>query len=247
MKKINSWTTLAVLFFAFQPNTFAAKKALVYSGPGACDGCYQAAYSMALKAGFDPMYVNESDLDSSSTPEDQASLFKDAAIWLQPGGKSSTAVNAMTSELKKALVDFVAQGGGYVGFCAGAFSSTKLVGTTANEGFNFMPGKTILYGGQEDSAAILPIKWNGVVRNIYWEGGPYLTELPPGQVEPIAYYPNGQVAKARTQFGKGRVFVTGTHPEADRTWRRDYGLTDPDGDDHDLAIDMINWATATQN
>ena len=230
-------------FGLFHSDALAAKRALVYKGPGACDGCDRAAYQIALKAGFDPTYVSETQLNAASTEEDKAELFRDVAVWLQPGGKSSIAMTSMTSELISTVKKYIEQGVGYVGFCAGAFSSTRLVGTTDISGFNFMPGKTILYSAVEDAAAIIPITWNGEVRHIYWEGGPYMTELPPGKAEAIAFYPNGQVATSRSKYGKGRVFVTGAHPEATKAWRRDYGLDDPDGDDHDLAIEMVNWVT----
>ena len=59
----------------------------------------------------------------------------------------------------------------------------------------------------------------------------------------IAYYPNHQVAAARATYGKGKVFVTGLHPEAPQDWRDYYHLNDPDGSDEDLAVEMINWVT----
>ena len=89
------------LFFALHPSeVHAAKRALVYSGPGACDGCYQAASDMALRAGLDPTYVGEEDLNASSTPEDKKRLFKGVVLWLQPGGKSSISMDLL-HRLKK--------------------------------------------------------------------------------------------------------------------------------------------------
>ena len=226
-------------------NADAAKRALIYQGPGACDdGCYDAAFQVAAKAGFDPVFVKEKQLLASSTPEDQEKLFKDAAIWVQPGGKSRTAMSVMTGRLKSAIESFVMKGGGYVGFCAGAFSSTYRVGTSFARGFGFMPGKTILYREVQSQAEMIPITWNGKVRHIYWEGGPYLTRLP-GRVEVVGKYPNGQVAAARSLYGKGRVYVTGLHPEAPQDWRDYYHLEDQDGLDEDLAIGMMNWASGS--
>ncbi len=218
-------------------------RALIYQGPGACeDGCTAAAYEMALRNGFVPTYVGPTALDPKSTDADRAQLFQNVAIWIQPGGKSSDVLQAMTLEMVSALQGFVKNGGGYVGFCAGAFSSTNLVGTTTIPGYNIFPGKTILYVNP-NNADILDVTWEGKLRHLYWEGGPYITELPAGQATPIAYYPSGQIAAARSSYGTGKVFITGLHPEAPQFWRDYYGLTDSDGLDYDLADEMISWVT----
>ena len=224
---------------------FASKRALIYNGPGACsDGCYQAAFQVALESGLDPVYVNEKALDSNSNSIDVQNLFQNAAVWVQPGGKSAVAMKAMTHSLKSAVDSFVNSGGGYVGFCAGAFSSTHYVGTTHTLGFNFMPGKTILFP-EKNEAAIIPVNWEGKERQVYWEGGPYLASIPDGKAELIARYPDGTVASARSHYGQGKVFVTGFHPEAPQNWRDYYHLTDTDGLDHDLAVEMIHWVSGT--
>ena len=220
-----------VSFVSFE-NANAAGKALIYNGPGACeDGCASSAYNVAKMAGYDPVYVGHE--------EPNENTFKDAVIWIQPGGHASEAVAAMDSDLKVRLREFVKNGGGFVGFCAGAFVTTSLVGATENIGLGIFPGRTTLYGS---GAEMQTVNWQGHTRTLYWEGGPYLSELP-SSVEVIASYENGAVATARTLFGKGRVFITGLHPEAPMSWRTANGFEDPDGTDFDLAVDMIRWAT----
>ncbi len=240
------WFFLLVLFSS---SAFAVtQKALVYKGPGACDdGCYQAAFMMALKAGYDPVFVGPTELNSASNDADKQKLFKDVALWVQPGGHSKQVLQAMTVQMVDSLRAFVKQGGGYVGFCAGAFASTEYVGTTGYLGYDLLPGSTKVYKSKR-VADIIPIKWNGKIRQMYWEGGPYLYALPrlgtdASNAEPIAYYPNGQIAAARALYGKGKVFVTGMHPEAPQDWRDYYHLIDSDGSDEELALEMIQWAT----
>jgi hypothetical protein len=41
------------------------------------------------------------------------------------------------------------------------------------------------------------------------------------------------------KFGKGKVVVTGAHPEAPAWWSDDEGVTDQDDIDHDLAVEMV--------
>jgi glutamine amidotransferase-like uncharacterized protein len=233
---------IGILGFTLQ--AVAAKRALVYQGPGACeDGCYDAAFQVAAQAGFDPVFVRENQLDMNSTDADREALFKDAAVWIQPGGKSRTAMGVITSKLKSAIDSFVRSGGGYVGFCAGAFSSTRYVGTSRDFGFGFMPGKTILYRNVSQGAEIIPVTWEGKTRHLYWEGGPHLSRLPEGKAQVVARYPNGQVAAAKSVYGQGRIFVTGLHPEAPADWREYYQMQDPDGLDQDLAVEMLKWVS----
>jgi glutamine amidotransferase-like uncharacterized protein len=237
---------LLMMGLALASDALAAKRALIYNGPGACsDGCYQAAFQVALEAGLDPVYVGESALTSASTEAEAQALFKDAAVWVQPGGKSKIEMTSITSTLKAAIQSFVKAGGGYVGFCAGAFSSTKYVGTTHTLGFGFMPGKTVVYPSKTQ-AQIVPLTWEGKLRQVYWEGGPSINSIPDGKAEIIAKYPNGTVAAARSLYGAGKVFVTGAHPEAPQDWRDYYHLNDTDGLDHDLAVEMINWVTGAK-
>jgi len=226
---------------------FAAKRALIYSGPGACvEGCAQAASDMAVRNGFIPTLVGPDQITAQSTDADKQNLFKDVVIYLQPGGHSRTVFQNMTQAMVDAIKNFVSSGGAYVGFCAGAFSSTRKVGTTNYVGFDIMPGKTILYDGTRSNAAILEVNWNGRNRSMYWEGGPYITDLPDGAASAVAYYPSGEIAAAKSHYGKGRVFVTGLHPEAPQWWRDYYQMTDSDGLDYDIADEMITWATAAR-
>lgn len=237
---------ILILALVLVNSTAFAKRALVYNGPGACsDGCYQAAFQVALQAGLDPIYVGASQLTNASTLDEEKELFKDVVIWIQPGGKSKTAMTSITPRLKTAIQNFVRAGGAYVGFCAGAFASTEYVGTTNTLGFGFMPGNTTLYPDPNtNDADILTMNWGGKTRQIYWEGGPYFSNIPNGEAEAMASYPDGSISAARTTYGLGKVYVTGAHPEAPQDWRDYYGLKDSDGMDQDLAVEMINWAIA---
>jgi glutamine amidotransferase-like uncharacterized protein len=240
------WIWIAGILGFFTP-VHAAKRALVYQGPGACeDGCYDAAFQVAAKAGYDPVFVRENQLNADSSAEDRDALFRDAAVWIQPGGKSRTAMSVLTRSMKSAIDAFVKGGGGYVGFCAGAFSSTRYVGTSRDPGFGFMPGRTILYRNVSHGAEIIPVQWEGKTRHLYWEGGPHLARLPEGKAEVVARYPNGQVAAAKSRYGNGRIFVTGLHPEAPEDWREYYQMKDPDGLDQDLAVEMLNWVDSSK-
>src|SRR3954463_13790060 len=104
------WMALSLLLTLGQ--TAQAADALVYKGPGSCeDGCSEAAALVAKLAGLHPVFVDPHPAS--------ADVFKNAAVWIQPGGKSRTVGATMSAELKSWIQNFVAAGGGYVGFCAG--------------------------------------------------------------------------------------------------------------------------------
>ncbi len=240
---------LYILLAALMENSsaFASKQALIYEGPGACDSCSLAAKTVAENAGFEVRLIGPNETDPS--------VFQNASLWIQPGGQSTEAASAMIPSLKAGIKEFVREGGGYVGFCAGGFLSTEMIGTSSVPGLGLIAGNTALYEGVPDSGGfIVPLQWlefglyvnRSVQRFLYWEGGPYFSADPKypalKPVEVVATYPEGLAATVRSTFGEGRVYVTGLHPEAPPDWRTYYDLNDPDGLDYDLASDMMNWA-----
>jgi hypothetical protein len=211
--------------------------ALVYQGPGACDDdCAEAAAAAAKLAGLKPIMVG---------PKTKHVPFASAKVWIQPGGYSQQAYEAMTPRLRQQIIQFIKNGGGYVGFCAGAFLTTELIGTTGTPGLGIFPAKTRTHEVPAARAgldySIQKVNWLGEERMLYFKGGPALYGLKPG-TEIVATYEDGSVAAARAELGKGRVFVSGPHPEAPAWWWEDDGIQNPDGIDHFLAVEMIRWA-----
>lgn len=214
------------------------KIALVYKGPGSClEGCSEAAAKVANMAGFTSVFVGPE--------QDNSELFKEAAIWIQPGGESITVSLKMNKKLKKLIQKFVFSGGAYVGFCAGGFLATEKIDNTYYSGFGLIKAKSRSYDENDESPRFLDFKWNQKQRKIYWEGGPYfvVSKENKNSVHILAEYSNGASATIASYFGKGTVIVTGGHPEAPKWWADDTGYTDADGIDNDLAVEMILKAT----
>ena len=229
----NAFNIFVVTFvLLFSSSALAGPRALVYNGEGAChEDCAKAAFDSATAAGFDAAYVGDQDSDPK--------IFDGAVVWMQPGGYASRAMNSMSEQLKTNLKNFIQNGGGYVGFCAGAFVTTAQVGTTRVKGLGIVPGNTKLYGS---GVNIYKTNWMGSERYLYWEGGPYFRNMP-SSVEQTGSYPNGTNAAIRTTFGKGRIWITGLHPEAPQWWKDDSKQADPDGDDRDIVASMLHWVT----
>ncbi|RYZ95293.1 MAG: hypothetical protein EOP11_25140 [Proteobacteria bacterium] len=158
------------------------------------------------------------------------------------------------SLLKENIRHFVQNGGGYVGFCAGAFLASRQFGWEEKngqrvnvDGLGLLPLRSRFYYREQHIAAMLPIRFpNGGQEYFYWELGPYIDarQEAPG-VEFLAFYPdeeNYYAAAAQAHFGEGRVTVSAFHPEAPALWRQIFGLKDPDGSDLNYAREMIRWA-----
>lgn len=212
--------------------------ALVWGGPGACqDGCIEAALHVTKLAGFDPMLVTTENFD--------ASLFESAKIWVQPGGKSGTASNAMGAANRSIIKNFVANGGGYVGFCAGAFLATPKVGQTSVKGLGIIDGKTKVFRRASGYPSVEKMITPEGIKYHYWEGGPWFS-FTTSQLQKVTvksrYNTTNGINAIETTFGKGRISVSGTHPEAPQWWYDDGHIKDADGLDHEVAADMIKWA-----
>lgn len=215
-----------------------AYDALVWGGPGACkDGCIDSAVYVTKLAGFDPMIVTPENFD--------ASLFEKAKIWVQPGGKSAAASNAMGAANREIIRQFIANGGGYVGFCAGAFLTTVKVGETRVSGLGIIPGRTRVFRRAKGYPSVEKMITPDGIKHHYWEGGPWF-QLSSEQLEKMTvksrYHTTNSINAVETTYGKGRISVSGTHPEAPQWWYDDSEIVDADGLDNQLAADMIKWA-----
>ena len=214
--------------------------ALVWGGDGACKPfCVDSAKSVAFAAGYRVRVVEEGVRDFS--------FFEQAKVWIQPGGVAVTALKSMGPALVQKLQDFVAQGGGYVGFCAGAFLSTAEIGSTAYEGLGVAPGITRVQRGLGSPNMLRISTTTAGNRWMYFAGGAYFEigpeELAAMKGEVIARYSNGNVAGYQGQFGKGKVSVVGFHPEASSLWKTLRGQRDSDGSDVFYAVEMVKYAT----
>lgn len=245
--------------FAFAENLKPI--ALIYKGPGSCSqdqgdagdsgyGCSEASADVAIAAGFDFKYVGPEALPENASKAQVEALFKGAKVWIQPGGIAQIALYSMTYKLRQELVNFIATGGGYVGFCAGAFIATSIIGTSKNYGLGIFPGRTAAYGYWPENSSVgysfEKMNWLGKNRSVFFEGGPYLYGFG-NHAEATSVFESGHTAAARAQYGKGRVYITGAHPEAPAIWSQEDGLQDPDGNDHDLGAEMVRWAAGIQS
>lgn len=221
--------------------------ALIFSGSGACrEDCAKAGVDAAVLAGLVPVPVTGKELTSSSSPEQVAQFFEHVKVWVMPGGYARNELSAISTRMKAELKEFVRKGGGYVGWCAGAFAATARIGTVGVPGLGLMSGNTVLFSARSRRNAyggsIEKTTWLNEIRYFYFEGGPRFYNLP-STVEVVGRFDDQiSVSAVRSTYGSGRVFLTGTHPEAPTWWWSGTGIQDPDGSDLDYAAQMIRWA-----
>jgi glutamine amidotransferase-like uncharacterized protein len=251
--------TTLILGFTIALNGFSSalagenskKVALVYNGPGACsDLCAEAAANVARRDGLSVRWVSAETLSAETAPE----VFKNVVVWIQPGGNAIIAAKHLGVHRMDLIRNWVNEGGNYVGFCAGAFLADKTVDNDETiPGLGLIPFSTFDYPIETGEwGTLLDFNWNGQKRKVYFNGGGSFKvpkkDIQSGKVEVFARFAKeGHPASIQTTYGLGRVVLTGPHPEALQWWkdeanREDREATDEDGDDFDLAGDMLNRA-----
>ncbi|MDV9201957.1 BPL-N domain-containing protein [Streptomyces sp. Wh19] len=85
------------------------------------------------------------------------------------------------------------------------------------------------------------MRWRGTPRTVFFQDGPFFVLDEHAAAEAgariLATYDNGTAAALVTRYGKGRVAVTGPHPEATAGWYTDHGL--PVQHTRDLAEELV--------
>lgn len=212
--------------------------ALVYNGPQGCSDCAPAVATLLRGAPrpFEVRYVGPDDLT--------AAVLAEADLYVQPGGGADLAGTwRHLSGSAEVIRDWVRGGGSYLGLCFGAYLAGR------EPGFDLLPGDTKGYAGSpgatvpDASDTVVAVDWRGRRRHLYFQDGPAF-ELDHGaDATVLATYTDGQAAVVVAPYGKGRVGVSGPHPEAESAWYEEKGLSNPDGVRFDLAHDLIDTTT----
>jgi glutamine amidotransferase-like uncharacterized protein len=214
--------------------------ALVYRGPAGGTGLSEPVAEL-LKSdtahNFNVIYVGPNEKVSV---QDGLKL-PNVVLYAQPGGVGSVeqAYSSLSSDAA-AVRNFVQNGGLYLGFCMGGY----LVDDDPGFGLGLNTDQYIISQGAtvtSEKDSIIQVSWRGNTRLMYFQDGPYfIPESGIADQTILAYYTNGQVASMVQPYGKGKIGVSGPHPEANADWYSGAGLIDPDGFDSDLFHDLIN-------
>jgi glutamine amidotransferase-like uncharacterized protein len=213
--------------------------ALVYRGPAGCPGCSEAVAGLLHSSQwhFDVQYIGPNERLMLS-----ATTLRAATLYAQPGGSGelSQAYQQVKRHAQE-IRSFVASGGRYLGICMGGY----LAGRTP--GFQLLPGDTdqwIASRGasvRTEAETIVNVCWRGQRRSMYFQDGPYfLLDRSATGVRVLATYTNGKIAALVAPYGRGKVGVSGPHPEATIAWYEASHLVTPEGVYADLGHDLLD-------
>lgn len=193
--------------------------AVVYKGPGACDGCPEAAGIVAKRLGLTVRYA--------SGPEITGELLAGAAVYIQGGGDDALDIKrSLTAAQVTLLRRYVADGGRYWGLCAGAYFAGATIDDAGKvEGLKLFRGDTEPYSGY--AARTERVRWGGAWRWMYLQDAPRFALRPDADVDVVATYREGAPAAIVARYGRGWISLSGPHPEATKEWLQEDGLKDP--------------------
>lgn len=218
-----------------------SRRALVYRGRAACDGCPEALAGLLRSSawGFDVQYVGEDEALALS-----AETLSTAALYAQPGGGNS--VKRAYRQMRRSagpLREYVASGGRYLGVCMGGYLAGHW------RGFRLLPEDTDQFitspGASVTTAAdtLVDVDWRGRRHRMFFQDGPVFRlppEMPAGVTVLARYASNREVAAMVAPFGRGRVGVCGPHPEATDEWYEAHELTAERSATAPLGRDLID-------
>jgi hypothetical protein len=195
-------------------NDRSEKYALVYNGPVSEEDCPEAAAAIAEAVGLKVKFV--------SRIEELPRMLKDTGVFIfgGTGDDLQPLLREFTPKVTEAFKEYLRNGGRYVGICGGGFIASigwKEDGAQI-KALGLIPAKCEVFR-QDFAARILPIRWLGKTRPMYFKAGPSFELIEnPESVEVLAYYDDGSIAAILSSYGKGKVAVCGPHPEARESW-----------------------------
>lgn len=204
--------------------------ALLYTGPISDPDSNEAIAAVVKQAGLPVVYLD----NLSELPAKLAG----ARLFIIGGTEDDVEplVHRFTPAIAGALKRYLRQGGRYLGICGGAFVASLGWADEGNyvKALGLVPVESDDYDG-DFSPKIHDIRWLGEVRRMYYQAGPTFT-LQPGTepVRELAYFDDGRIAALMSAYGKGKVAVSGPHPEAPDSWKAEA----QDGDTMDTNIPL---------
>lgn len=205
--------------------------ALIYNGPPSCTGCAEAMGAIAEKVGLKPMYV--------ANPSEIPGLLTQAAVFIIGGTDDDLKpFEAFTPDIIKAIQDYIATGGRYWGICGGGYIAADLL--FDKTGAPIRTFKIIPVEADDYSKTYEPrlekIRWREQDRQMFFKAGPKFALTDKNTpVEIFGWYSDGSIAALQSAYGKGKVAISGPHPEAPRDWYDGTGWTSLE----ELAVGML--------
>ena len=186
----------------------------IFADEGASSVCYVAAERMFQWMGFEtePIYavtINEGDISNID-------------VFYFPGGSSGAYDSLVNADGKQRLRDAITAGRGYIGTCAGAAFAARYLDICPVIVNSPVPGLEI------EMSQVYLIKPHPITDDLpacFWimyVHSPYFEPDSGAVIDTIGCYNiSGLPALVACEYGMGRVFLTGPHPEWEENSDRD--------------------------
>lgn len=223
---------LCLLLTACHRHPDSSVPILLFNGKGASPGDVAAFEALLARAHLSYDTADSSGLNSLSEAELRAHR-----LLVIPGGNFIDIGNSLTPAASANIRNAVRNGLNYAGICAGAF----MAGSSPPNAINLTGVRFPFYGaenrGIRQTAVVISTPGEAPLDQ-YWEDGPQLS----GWGEVVSRYPDGTPATVQGAFGSGWIVLTGIHPEAPASWRRDIVFASSVADDNAYAERLIRAA-----
>jgi glutamine amidotransferase-like uncharacterized protein len=206
-----------------------AGNVLIFTGKPMCSGCGEAWGPIVKAAGATPVYTK----DFNAIPDMLNDPSKNVVALLVGGTDDDLTPfkSILTSSNIAAIQKWLREGGRYLGSCGGAdITPAKITDDGLNiNGLNISPMTWDNFISSSE-AQLVPVNWYGQKRDMYYQAGPQFhytsdrTYMKNYKVV-ATYVKTGTTAAFTNTYGKGKVHITGVHPEADVSWLCDEGIS----------------------
>ena len=225
----------------------------LYTGDGAAEACSDAAGNMFAWMGYEVVELN-----AARVNQDDLGQFD---ILYFPGGSSDPYQAQIDATGRDEIRERIRDGGCFIGTCAGAVYAARTVTWEGQDdsvgSLELFPGTVAgpipeIYADPEFGMCQVNLEphpitvGEGDTAWILYYNGPFFEPDPGTGVEIVGRYDiGGQPALVAFEYGTGRVFLTGPHPEWEEDSDRDgvsyFDRFDDLGSDWDLMRRAARW------
>jgi glutamine amidotransferase-like uncharacterized protein len=225
----------------------------LYAGGGAANECAQAARKM-----FEWMGYTVTRLDADMINQSKISHID---VVYFPGGSSGPYREDISAEGREKIRRLIHSGGCFIGTCAGAlFAAERVVWegeTDPRPTLGLFPGTVEgplpeIYTDPEYGMCQVNLEPHPITAAepdsawILYYNGPFFSPNPDAEVDIVGRYEiTNDPALVAFEYGRGRVFLTGPHPEWEEDDGRDgvsyFDRFSDQGSDWDLMLGATRW------
>lgn len=252
-----SLVVIVVLVMNYNTPSFKQTDIAIYAGRGTWDESVRAIRNM-----FQWMNYTVETVSARQINDIGLGAFRVLCI---PGGNMYDYAQDISSKGKENIRDFVHNGGGYIGICGGAYFASEEVywrgsqlpiaplglfpGTATGPINEIMPYPNYTMtkvNVMNQAHPIITSERDSESMLYYW--GPALISNANANIIILGNYDiSNQTAMLALEYGHGKVFLIGTHPEIEEDGDRDevsFGNEfDDQGSEWDLMQGVVQWCT----